>query len=196
MVVGGESSDGQRVVMLWKDIGETVKGGWPSLHWSRLICRADQTIEEAIEGKVMPGLPGVSFPESLNKHCWRLAVSVCFLSTGMDRLVEPDVLGKDFAAYCQARRDEDEPRIKSIEKRAVRRGKKGWNVGKSERLRPLHSRSTSEVEESTTRGELTHQHQRRAHFRLLAAGNVVFVRQATVRPDLPPPAFAPGYGVR
>ena len=98
--------------------------------------------------------------------------------------------------YVSAKRSNDEDRIKSIEIRAVRRGKKGWNVGKHERLRSLTSRSTADAECSSSRGALTHQHQRRAHFRLLASGKVVFIRQATVRPDLPPPAFAPGYGVR
>ena len=31
----------------------------------------------------------------------------------------------------------------------------------------------------------TYQHQRRAHFRLLPSQKVTFIRQATVRPDLP-----------
>ena len=196
MVVDGESADSQRVVMLWMDIGERGPNNWPQLHWSRLICRPNQTIEEAFGGKAMPNLPGISVPDSVKSICLRLAVSVGFLSTGMDRLLEPDVLSKDFAAYVAAKRSNDEDRIIAIEKRATRRGKKGWHVGKHERLRSLTSRSASHTECSTSRGALTHQHQRRAHFRLLASGKVIFVRQATVRPDLPPPTVAPGYGLR
>jgi hypothetical protein len=196
MVIECKSADGQRNVMLWTDIGERLPNSWPLLHWSRLICRPDRTIEEAFSGKAMPDLPGASVPDRVKCLCLRIAVSVCFLATGMDRLVEPDVLSKDLAAYCAAQNRGDEHRIKSIQARAVRRGKKGWNVGKYERLRSLTSRSASDADGSTSRGALTHQHQRRAHFRLLPSGKVVFVRQATVRPDLPPPAFAPGYGLR
>ena len=39
-------------------------------------------------------------------------------------------------------------------------------------------------------GPLRFQHQRRAHFRLLPSSKVTFVRQATVRPDLPAPGRA------
>ena len=81
MVVDGESEGSQRVVMLWLDVGECGPTNWPQLHWSRLICRANQTIEEAFDGKAMPNLPGISIPTNLNATCLRLAVSVVFLST-------------------------------------------------------------------------------------------------------------------
>jgi hypothetical protein len=48
----------------------------------------------------------------------------------------------------------------------------------------------------TSHGPLRYQHQRRVHFRLLSAGRVTFVRQATVPPDLPPRERAAGYRVQ
>jgi len=43
---------------------------------------------------------------------------------------------------------------------------------------------------ATVRGSLHFHHQRQAHFRLPPSQKATFVRQATVRPDLPPPASA------
>jgi hypothetical protein len=127
----------------------------------------------------------------------RLAVSVSFLATGQDRLIEPDVLSRDLASYVEAQRRSDLPRIKTIEDRAKRRGKRGWNVGRQERFRPLVSPSPRDVPPGHEgHGPLAYQHQRRAHFRLLPSGKVAFVRQATVRPDLPPPPSEAGYRVR
>lgn len=197
MVIEGVGKNDSRVIVLWLDIGERESNGVPMLTWTRLDCLPNRTIEEAFVGKVTPGLPGLTVSDELKDRCLRLAVSVCFLSTGMDRLIEPDVLSKDLASYIESRQKGDEEKSKTIEDRAIRRGKRGWNVGQYERLRTLVSRSGNETaDEATTRGTLTHQHQRRAHFRLLASNKVTFIRQATVRPDLPPPDRAPGYGLR
>lgn len=187
--------DHGRTVCLWVDIGEDAPNGIPMLQWASLNCSSDKTIESAFAGKPMPGLPGLIMSDELKHRLLRLAVSVCFLYTGTDRLIEPDILSKDLAAYLEAHRKGDDQKIREIRDRAVRRGKRGWNVGQHERLRPLASQSNG-AEETGTRGPLTHQHQRRAHFRLLATGAVIFVRQVTVRPDLPPPEHAPGYGVQ
>jgi len=77
----------------------------------------------------------------------------------------------------------------------VRRGKKGWHVGQRERFQLVRPTARESGDGSGDHGELTHQHQRRAHFRLLPSGKVTFVRQATVRPDLPPPPAGAGYRV-
>ena len=111
----------------------------------------------------------------------------------MSGTVEPDVLSKDLAAYMEAQRRGDRQRVEQIVDRAARRGKKGWHVGQHERflgLLPSGVRSHGDG-----RGSLHFQHQRRAHFRLLPSQKVTFVRQATVRPDLPPPLLGAGYRV-
>ena len=46
------------------------------------------------------------------------------------------------------------------------------------------------------RGQLHDQHQRLAHFRLLPTGRVTFVRQVTVRPDVPMLEKTNGYRVQ
>lgn len=196
MVVEGVGSDGCRVIVLWIDIGEYAPGGIAMLSWARLSCLPGRSIEEAFAGAAPPPLPGLRVTEELKARCLRLAVSVCFLSTGTDRLVEPDVLSKDLAAYVEACLKGNEANAKTIQNRAIRRGKHGWSVGQYERLRTLvrHPNSQS-ADETACRGQLTRQHQRRAHFRLLGSGRVTFVRQATVRPDLPPPGHSPGYGI-
>jgi hypothetical protein len=192
-----EEASRNRVIMLWMDIGEKDAKGFPLLSFVRLTCLPSRTIEETLGTRMLPGLPGLQIADELKIRCLKLAVSVCFLSTGVDRLIEPDVLSKDLAAYIEARKACNEEKSKVIEDRAISRGKHGWNVGQYERLRTLVSRSGNETDnEIVSRGPLTHQHQRRAHFRLLASNKVVFIRQATVRPDLPPPDHAPGYGLR
>ncbi len=154
-------------------------------------------IEEAFYRLPMEqDIPGVHVPRELQARCLRLVVSVCFLATGGDRLVEPDVLSKDLAAYIEAQRRGNQERIDHIASRAVRRGKKGWHVGQQERFRPLASAACHGDDGGDgTRGPLSHQHQRRAHFRLLPTQKVTFVRQTTVRPDLPPRPQSVGYRV-
>jgi hypothetical protein len=41
-----------------------------------------------------PDIPGVCVPRELQARCLRLVVSVCFLATGGDRLMEIEVLSK------------------------------------------------------------------------------------------------------
>ncbi|HTQ39901.1 MAG TPA: hypothetical protein VMJ32_12805 [Pirellulales bacterium] len=194
---GVKTKDNQHCVVLWIDIGERVGPlNMPSIHWGRLDMDPDKTIDAAFGGIPDNNLPGINISDELRRKCLRLAVSICFLSTGMDKLVEPDILSKDIAAYAEAHRKNDTPRIKTIEERAVRRGKLGFNVGKSEHLRPLIN-PPNNADATGTRGELTHSHLRKAHFRKIATQAVpVFVRPAVVRPDLPPAEHSPGYAVR
>ena len=92
----------------------------------------------------------------------------------------------------EAQKRNDRQQVRQIVDRAARRGKKGWKVGQHERFLGHAARSHGDGD---GRGSLHFQHQRRAHFRLLPSQKVTFVRQATVRPDLPPPASA-GVGYR
>lgn len=104
------------------------------------------------------------------------------------------MLSKDLAAYIEAQRRDDRQRVQQIVERAARRGKKGWHVGQHERFLG-HASSVVPSHGEEGRGSLHFQHQRRAHFRLLPSQKVTFIRQATVRPDLPPPASMVGYRV-
>ena len=184
----------ERRVYLWLDVGERGMGNSPVLTYCQLECVPGIQIEDAFNRLPQePDIPGVCVPRELQARCLRLVVSVCFLATGADRLVEPDVLSKDLAAYIEAQRRDDRQRVQQIVERAARRGKKGWHVGQHERFLGHPGRSQGNGE---GRGCLNFQHQRRAHFRLLPSQKVTFVRQATVRPDLPPPPASAGVGYR
>lgn len=185
----------ERRVYLWIDVGERGMGNSPVLTYCQLECVPGIHIEEAFDRFPSDrNIPGVRVPRELQSRCLRLVVSVCFLATGGDRLVEPDVLSRDLAAYMEAQRRDDRQRVQQIVERAARRGKKGWHVGQHERFRPLGSNAIHHGE-GDGRGFLHCEHQRQAHFRLLPSQKVTFVRQATVRPNLPPPK-APGAGYR
>jgi len=194
---GQPSGDDSRRVFLWIDVGERGFEESPILTYCQLDCVPGIQIEEAFYRlPIEENIPGVQVPRELQARCLRLVVSVCFLATGGDRLVEPEVLSKDLAAYMEAQKRGDQERIAQMAAKAVRRGKKGWHVGQQERFRPLASCAVHYDEgEGGTRGPLSHQHQRRAHFRLLPTQKVTFVRQTTVRPDLPPPPQSIGYRV-
>ena len=184
----------ERRVYLWLDVGERGMGDAPVLTYCQLECVPGIQIEEAFNRLPQePDIPGVCVPRELQARCLRLVVSVCFLATGADRLVEPDVLSKDLAAYMDAQRRGDRQRVQQIVDRAARRGKKGWHVGQHERSLGHAVRSHGDGD---GHGSLQYQHQRRAHFRLLPSQKVTFVRQATVRPDLPPPPAAAAVGYR
>lgn len=177
-LVGENLINDHRSVYLWIDQNEFDQFGAEVITYSQLLCN-NHTIEEAIDA--LPKQP-TDLSDELNHNLVRLAVSVCFLATGSDRLISPDVLSKDLAAWLEAVRKSDGGRQKVIEDRARRRGKLGWNVGSRELV---HSRSLK-GDESGLGHQLSFQHQRSAHFRLLPSGSITFIRQATVRPDLPP----------
>ncbi len=187
----------ERRVYLWIDVGEREMGDSPVLTYCQLECVPGIQIEEAFNRLPMErDIRGVCVPRELQARCLRLVVSVCFLATGGDRLVEPEVLSKDLAAYVEAQRRDDRQRAGQIVQRAVRRGKKGWHVGQYESFRPLASHPDRGHWDGDGHGSLHYQHQRRAHFRLLPTQKVTFVRQATVRPDLPPPSLSSGVAYR
>lgn len=195
LVSQGASEDHQRRIFLWFDIGETEPDGSPLVTYCQLDCQPGFDIEQAFHHLLRTKTEGVEIPLELQEQCLRIAVSVCFLATGADRLVDADVLGKDLARYRESR-ERDPEAARQIVERAKRRGKHGWNIGQHERLLPLSRQEAGSGTGTGAHGHLTHQHQRRAHFRVLSSGKVTFVRQATVRPDLPPPSVATGYRVK
>jgi hypothetical protein len=132
--------------------------------------------------------------QDMVKDLFSIAVSVCFLATGGDRLVEPDVLNSDFRSYLDAVNKRDLPAARSLGAKAqrVRNGQPGFVIGREESLlgRRDEYRKDGELGGGT---ELHYQHQRKGHFHKFWTGpnreqlTVKWVRQTTVRPDLPLP---------
>jgi hypothetical protein len=124
-----------------------------------------------------------------------LAAAVIFLATGADKLVTPHVLNDDLQAYVDAARANNEGRVRTLTDRARRRRRSiGMEIGRYEAIRQIFTTHHGVDEEPID--HLKFSHQRRAHFRRLASGKVVFIRQVTVRADLPPaPLIATRYDV-
>lgn len=172
--------DADRRVYLWMDTNEferTPGGHAGVISYAQLVLDPGVQIGQSIE--LLPPAPEADVPMDIIQRVLRLGVSVCFLATGSDKLITPDVLSKDLAAWLEAERRQDSGRQHTIEERARRRGKLGWNVGAREVVHHV-----SRGESAGIGRELQHQHQRGAHFRRVG-DRVTFVRQHTVRPDLP-----------
>jgi hypothetical protein len=96
LVCDGQPLDTQeRRVYLWIDVGERAMGDSPVLTYCQLECVPGIWIEEAFNRLPMePDIPGVCVPRELQAGCLRLVVSVCFLATGGDPLMEIEVLSR------------------------------------------------------------------------------------------------------
>lgn len=205
--LGGDvKPTGNRVIVVWMDFGETEQDdiyvlGAPVLTYNRLLVEESKSIEKCLADNTYEGTngrvsdDGIPITVSTTDICFRIAVSVCFLATGADKIVEPDVLSKDLQNYLDAKRQGNEERITQLANRAVRKGKKGWTVG-----REITFPGSSHSSISTGTGEaLQYSHQRSAHFHTFRHGpgktltKIKFVRQLTVRPDLPPSPARRGY---
>ncbi|HVC98191.1 MAG TPA: hypothetical protein VND64_31260 [Pirellulales bacterium] len=181
---------GLRQIGLEIGIGGEGEGFLP-LH---LACEPGLSIEQAFQ--VIPGDKEAPVPNELREQCLRIVVSVCFIATGAaTKLIQPDVFSDDLRRYLEAT-EKDPPLAEKLVAKARRKGRLGWNIGRYEARAFFRPSAAAHGAGSTTRGPLMHQHQRSAHFRLLPTGKVVFVRQTTVRPDLPPPEHPPGYDVK
>ncbi len=114
----------------------------------------------------------------------RICVGVALLATSSDKLIEGDVLSKDFLKYIEAKRHGDDTKCGKLEDRCQRRrGGKVFTVGRTESMRTLYSKPSG-GDDGAGR-QLSHQHLRRAHFRVCHTGKVIFIRHTIVRPDLP-----------
>lgn len=173
----------ERQIILFMDCGELDPVGAPVLCYHNMDGSPGKTIDEIAFALPNSARSPTDLTHEQTEQILRIAVSVAFLATGSDKLISPDVLSKDLSDWLEAVRKRDEERRGVIEQRAVRRGKKGWNVGVGERhfLRP---RQPSHDGDGTGR-ELSYQHQRSCHFRTLPSEKVIFIRQMTIRADLP-----------
>jgi hypothetical protein len=137
-------------------------------------------------------------------YFFSIALSICYLATGGDKLIEPDVLNRDFDSYLKAVNTRDHDAVNRMHKQATvsRGGSLGYVIGRAESLlgRRSEYRRDGESQEGGGNG-LHYSHQRKAHFRKrwtkegdlwIEGGDPIFVRQCTVRPDLPPHPIAKG----
>lgn len=198
-----------RSIIAWMDFGEDEKNfperdigvNVPVVAYTQLKAVNGKSIEECIcknaegtEGRVCD--EGIPITVQTTNLCFRIAVAICFLATGADKIVEPDVLTKDLLRYAESTNNETKKRL--VDK-AHRRGKKGWTVGRE--IKFPYRRSETHSSEGTGR-ELQFSHQRGAHFHAIRHGpnrslvKVVFIRQLTVRPDLPPAPARRGYSAK
>lgn len=130
--------------------------------------------------------------QQMVREMYSIVASVCFLATGGDKLIEPDVLNGDFKAYLAAvnRKDWTGARAFGAKAQRTRNGQPGFVIGREEGLlgRREENRRDGEMGEGT---ELQYQHQRKGHFHKYWTGanreqlTVKWVSQVTVRPDLP-----------
>lgn len=168
----------------------------------------EQSVERSVEEQFSeaewsdPNGPKIPLEEQYRHFRMLLSIvlSTCFLATGGDRIVTPDVLNKDLEKLLR-RIKSGEP-VGELVERAQRYGKNGHDVGRQEQW-DINVADRHDSGESTGTGrELRYQHQRRGHFRVIRHGKgrelakVVFQRQLTVRADLPPAPFEHGYCVK
>ncbi len=207
--VGLMRSTGHRNIVVWMDFGETEAdfpkenvdlGGMPIIVYNRLSIREDCSIESSLAENNLEGTDGricdegIGITTKTTDICFRIAAAVCFLATGADKIIEPDVLTKDFRKYLDAKGQGDAEKQERLSAKAKRRGKFGWTVGR-EILFPSVARGGCSTDSGDR--ELSFSHQRSAHFHTYWSGpgknkaTIKFIRQLTVRPDLPvPPANA------
>lgn len=128
------------------------------------------------------------------KTILRIVLSVSFLATGMDAVVEPEVLNRDLRAYLEAVNRRDTAAISRMAALATGvNARPGFVVGRPETLLGRRAGPCGEDDASGDGRELRFQHQRKGHLHRYwskdDAGNrrllMRFVRQLTVRHDLP-----------
>jgi hypothetical protein len=128
------------------------------------------------------------------EQCWRIGLSVCFLATGGERWIDPDVLNKDFNAYLEAVNKKDQTAVGQFQRRATRaRNQVGYTLGKAE---ALLGRRAWDVDTKTTKhsdgSPLKWRQIRNAHTHRYWVGSGAdrrlekrFIRMLIIRPDLP-----------
>lgn len=184
----------QRNLHIWIDIGEEYQGT-PLFTWRHGIFPPDSTIEDGFANLPIAHetMQGVLMPIELTEACIRLAVAVCFLACGGERVIERDVLSRHLDEY---RREGTSPdRKMQIEATALRNGLGGWHIGRGRSERELRLRKGLSYEDAIREAggrQLLYQHIRGGHFRRvrygpkLASERVQYIDSVMVRPDLPP----------
>lgn len=124
-------------IIMWIDFGEVDSGGIPILTY-KVMDLEQPTVEKALTSlKEDTNMKeGLQIPRDKIMDCVRVVIGVFLLSEDAeDGLIEPDVLSKDKHKFA---RTKDEKFVK----KAIRRGKLGWNVGGRIEVSP-HWRSPS-----------------------------------------------------
>lgn len=125
-------------------------------------------------------------PNRVIENAVKLCVVLGFLRNSNQKLITPDVLSKDRRRYETATPEQQQ----TIEAKARRRGKVGWNVGNDIMFlpdSPTPNGSTPQVQGR----ELSHAHIRKGHFHAVRYGpgrtkvKLMWFRPTTVRPDKP-----------
>lgn len=191
-----EPLEHENMFIMWMNFGE-VFDGMPYYIFQTMKFRSGDSVESAVARQRQPERVdqkslsiGVEINDHVINNCVRLMISTCFLATGADKIVEPDVLSRDLQKFIDARREGNDGRVTLLHDRAKRRGKHGWTLG-----REIHIPSPTKTHDGEPTGKhLTYQHQRGAHFHVYRYGpgktrwKVQWVRQTTIRADLPLPA--------
>jgi len=201
-LIHGGPVDEKRRIQIWIDIGEkesefeanipgpisAIASQVPVLSFINLsiLDTDDDMIEDAFL-RLPPDYTlesGIPITKEFMRHCVRIVSAVCFLATGADKLVQPDVLAKDQNKYQEA----DPERQKQLADKAIKRGKHGFTVGKESVIGQHREGSSTNT---GTGKELTFSHLRSGHFHVVWYGpgktksKVVFFSQTRVKPDLP-----------
>ncbi len=180
---------GRACMDVWGDCSEyvNVTGAdlqTPAMSYLHLLAPDEETVGTQLKRALGNKNDSELCKAGLEEAVVRIAIAVCFLATSTDKMIRPDVLSKDLAAWAEAERKKDTSRMSVIAERAKRKGKLGYIVDGAREF--LHTR---EEEHGHSSGDgsrhLKYRHMRSAHFRLFPSGKVRLIRMHPVRPDLP-----------
>jgi len=133
--------------------------------------------------------------EKMSGYAWsktlKLALGVSLLATASQKMLEYDVLSNQLEAYREMNDKGDVSGCKNIEKKARKKGKFGWNIGKPRGRRLPLSEGDSYTNNSSQGGHhhcssirCGHWHKRRVGEGRIKV-NIKWQHPTVVRPDLP-----------
>ena len=138
MLMSESKLDRDRLMSIQIDIGEVAagwgNGGVPVYTYRNFRLKEGVTVEESLNE---PGIDefgeiGVQIPPPLITDCVRLCCTLCLLDNDPE-IIAPDVLNKDRVKW-------DETRDQKYVRKAQRRGKVGWAVGRHIEVVPHYRR--------------------------------------------------------
>lgn len=146
--------------------------------------RAGFHIGDALPASAQSALTEEKLNATMDK-VWPLVMTMSFLITGVDSIIEPDVLSKDL---LKLRGADDEKALK-LQAKASKRNKdgRGFTVGRQERLFSLSAKR--QAEHGKTDRHLKHSHFRCRHLHGYHTKDgyiMKWVPMVVVRPDLKP----------